>query len=145
MRSQPEGQMTTDELIAALRLRCGRLVLGLDVQLDLYEGRVELPPERLDRRLSCRLPWRTGMSDQPEGQMTTDELIAALRKDAAGFGSERHAAQAEINRLEAARKAALLPDAEIRAGLRGVREKLEGLWNKVRLGGMAPSLKPCAR
>ena len=48
-------------------------------------------------------------------QMTTDELIAALRKDAAGSGAEHLAAQAEIDRLEAARKAASLPDG-IRAG-----------------------------
>ncbi len=69
---------------------------------------------------------------QPESQITTDELIAALRKDAEGSGAEHLAAQAEIDRLEAARKAASLPDAEIRAGLRGLREKLEGLWNRHR-------------
>lgn len=63
------------------------------------------------------------MSDEPVGQMSNDELIAALRKDAAGSGAEHIEAQEEIDRLEAAAKAASMPNAEIRAGLRA-------LWHK---------------
>ena len=66
------------------------------------------------------------MTDHPVGQMTNEELIVALRKDAAGSGAEHTATHKEIDRLEAAAKAASMPDAQIRAGLHALWHKLTG-------------------
>lgn len=82
--------------------------------------------------------------------MSNDELIAALRKDMAATSAERdkqksaaaasekqralaadqrRLAEEEVDRLEAEAKAASTPDAQIRAGLRAIRQKFADLFS----------------
>lgn len=67
--------------------------------------------------------------------MSSDELIAALRKDMAATSAERDhqaheraEAEEEVAKLEAAAKAASMPHAEICAALHAIRQKFASLF-----------------